>query len=145
MRDSRDCPNKIDLINVWFVDGSIVLGRQKDGLIATQRGLQRPHAGRPAYYKGDHCVWEDDHVPNGDHRTSDHVVRCAVTKFVHYTYKVLLARLLQNRERGAPAFYHFAGHHKLLDLLVRGWDIHYVEHQFLENHPQSPSSYFTLT
>src|SRR4029079_19108182 len=120
----------------------VVLGRKKYRLVSAQRGFKRAYAGRASDNKCDHCIGKHHDVPDRDHRASNHVCWCAVVEFVHHCLESTC--FLEDREGGASAFNHLAGHDKLFHFSVRRKHVHHVEHQFFEYHSQPASAHFAL-
>ena len=58
----------VDFVGLGFVDGGVVLGGEKDLLVARHGLFQRPHARFAAHHERGHHVRKDDHVADGHHR-----------------------------------------------------------------------------
>ena len=65
--DVDDGADLEDVIGFGFVDRGVVLGGQKDFLVAGQSLFERAYARFPAHHERSHHIRKDDHVTNGHH------------------------------------------------------------------------------
>ncbi len=67
LHDIDDGADLINFVGFWFVDGGIVLSRQKNLLVRSQGFFESAYARFAPHYERSHHERKDDHVPNGHH------------------------------------------------------------------------------
>ena len=68
LHDVDDAADGVDFVRLGVVDGGVVLGGEKDLLVARHRLFERTHALLASHHERNHHVRKDDHVADGHHR-----------------------------------------------------------------------------
>src|SRR5512139_175922 len=83
LQNASQRPDRVDLIRLWLINGSVVLCCEENIPFPGHRFFQRFHAACTPDLKSDFCKRENNDIADGNHRVPTNVRRHLIAEFLH--------------------------------------------------------------